>query len=561
MSRFADAEEDETVAVLVTPVTAMGETYEPNVEATQVDIEEEEEVEIEGVPTPVDPVPVVVPGGSSWAKIAALDEPVDGPLVWAGPGMGPGGMHGDIANKDSIGEEEVQGGDGAGADVDGMGAQGGKKVSFAGEENLLERLVVDSGALIKGANLRDMAKTFYTVPEVVQEIKDRHSRKQMRLMPDELVVREPSAEAVAAVANFARKTGDFAALSVADLKVIALTWQYEYEFNGTANLKTEPQSSWRGSLSKAAKAQVSTEAERKAKKTARNRARRRARQRRRAAARERKAALEAKEAAPDAPAEDAVEGAEDKPAAGVEADDQDEAEPAAPAEPKNEAKAESGSKGKGKGEGKGKVATKTAPTSPFDVFISPANFKVIMGDRTVTSASSLAGQVGVVTTDFAMQNVILQLGLRLVSIDGMAIGKVKQFGKRCHACGAIELNAERIFCGTCGNQALIKVAIEVGANGKVKLRGGYRKNYNLRGTKYSIPKPKGGKKGEDMVLREDMLHKTGINWQRSGKKNSVLDPDVMTHFTGAKAKTKRYARSKIGYGKRNPNEWAKPKGR
>lgn len=41
---------------------------------------------------------------------------------------------------------------------------------------------------------------------------------------------------------------------------------------------------------------------------------------------------------------------------------------------------------------------------------------------------------GCMTADFAMQNVLLQMGLNLVSVDGKRIDKVKSWVLRCHAC-------------------------------------------------------------------------------------------------------------------------------
>lgn len=42
--------------------------------------------------------------------------------------------------------------------------------------------------------------------------------------------------------------------------------------------------------------------------------------------------------------------------------------------------------------------------------------------------------VGCMTTDFAMQNVLLQMGLSLINTDGRRIQKVKNWVLRCHAC-------------------------------------------------------------------------------------------------------------------------------
>jgi RNA-binding protein NOB1 len=42
--------------------------------------------------------------------------------------------------------------------------------------------------------------------------------------------------------------------------------------------------------------------------------------------------------------------------------------------------------------------------------------------------------VGCMTADFAMQNVLLQMGLNLVGSEGKRIQKVKNWVLRCHAC-------------------------------------------------------------------------------------------------------------------------------
>ena len=41
---------------------------------------------------------------------------------------------------------------------------------------------------------------------------------------------------------------------------------------------------------------------------------------------------------------------------------------------------------------------------------------------------------GCMTTDFAMQNVLMHMGLSLVGVDGKKINKVKTWVLRCHAC-------------------------------------------------------------------------------------------------------------------------------
>lgn len=44
--------------------------------------------------------------------------------------------------------------------------------------------------------------------------------------------------------------------------------------------------------------------------------------------------------------------------------------------------------------------------------------------------------IACVTGDFTMQNVLLQMGMHIVSPNGKRITKIKRFGMRCHACNA-----------------------------------------------------------------------------------------------------------------------------
>ncbi len=111
-------------------------------------------------------------------------------------------------------------------------------------ENLeLEHLVIDSGAIISGQGYGyfNQAKKFWSVSEVLSEIRDSKSRHLLASLPFEIEIRSPSDSAMRAVIEFARKTGDIGHLSVTDLKVLALTYDLEVEVNGTKFIRTEPQ--------------------------------------------------------------------------------------------------------------------------------------------------------------------------------------------------------------------------------------------------------------------------------------------------------------------------------
>ncbi|SOV02525.1 related to NOB1 - essential nuclear protein involved in proteasome maturation and synthesis of 40S ribosomal subunits [Ustilago sp. UG-2017a] len=126
--------------------------------------------------------------------------------------------------------------------------------------------------------------------------------------------------------------------------------------------------------------------------------------------------------------------------------------------------------------------------------------------------------VACITGDFAVQNVLLQMGLSLVGVHGSRVRAVKSFVLRCHACMKVCKDMEKKFCPVCGNATLTKVAVTVDDTAKGGFQLHLKKNYrfNLRGTKYSIPAPKpgsasGGKTGgSGLILREDQLE-----WQRA----------------------------------------------
>jgi RNA-binding protein NOB1 len=143
----------------------------------------------------------------------------------------------------------------------------------------------------------------------------------------------------------------------------------------------------------------------------------------------------------------------------------------------------------GDGAGPSSAAAAAAGTTPND------------NDDDDEDPSSIA----VVTADYAMQNVLLQMGLRLVTRDGRVIRKLSRWALRCGACFAVTREPGRIFCPKCGNMPLDKVEVVVGADGTEVI--GARKRHVLRGTRYSLPKPRGGRAGAagNPILREDVF--------------------------------------------------------
>lgn len=167
------------------------------------------------------------------------------------------------------------------------------------------------------------------------------------------------------------------------------------------------------------------------------------------------------------------------------------------------------------------------------------------------------------TTDFAMQNVILQMNLELLSVDGVKVRKLKSWVTRCAACFKIYTGSEndgrRLFCERCGSSALQRIAASVDGNtGRLKLH--LKKNYKsvTRGTQFALPKP--GSQNRfmgDLLLAEDQLLYGAWNQRvkvtKSRKeKQSIFGADIAANVGCHKDLTKRDD-IKVGFGKKNPN--------
>ncbi|XP_073005063.1 RNA-binding NOB1-like protein [Typha latifolia] len=170
--------------------------------------------------------------------------------------------------------------------------------------------------------------------------------------------------------------------------------------------------------------------------------------------------------------------------------------------------------------------------------------------------------VACVTSDYAMQNVILQIGLRLLAPGGMQIRQLHRWVLKCHACNKVTQETGRIFCPKCGNGGTLrKVSVTVGENG-IELAARCQRIL-LRGTKFSLPMPQGGREAitKNLILREDQLpHK--LLYPKSKKKSSKQDQDfissddIFSHSGEKRAPLKPPVRKALAVfsGKRNPND-------
>ncbi|KAL5462582.1 hypothetical protein PMIN06_001527 [Paraphaeosphaeria minitans] len=166
---------------------------------------------------------------------------------------------------------------------------------------------------------------------------------------------------------------------------------------------------------------------------------------------------------------------------------------------------------------------------------------------TPLAASEPQLAVATMTTDYAMQNVLLQINLQLLSPSMQRINNARSTILRCHACFLTTREMDKQFCPRCGQPTLQRVSCSTNAKGEFQIHLSTKYRYNKRGDKYSIPKPVGGTSngkmrgqgggkggwGRELVLSEDQkeYQKTQTERKRTKAKDPMDQdylPDILT---------------------------------
>ncbi|CDR95942.1 RNA-binding domain NOB1 protein,putative [Babesia bigemina] len=196
----------------------------------------------------------------------------------------------------------------------------------------------------------------------------------------------------------------------------------------------------------------------------------------------------------------------------------------------------------------------------FDCWITPEN----VHSYNISAAAPESHQkVACMTTDFAMQNVLLHMGLNVVTLDGFAAKSVRSWGHLCRACLEVFPNTLRQFCSNCGNATVDRVPLVVdGQTGQVTVKD-TRKWINTRGTIYTQPKPVTGKSKQMYIVAEDQLmmpryrNQLRIMNRKSGNDDvSHFNADECTigaALGGPEKQLPALARVPVGLGRGNPN--------
>ncbi|KAM3624694.1 uncharacterized protein V6R79_000308 [Siganus canaliculatus] len=426
---------------------------------------------------------------------------------------------------------------------------------------LVEHVVADAGAFLKKAPLQDIGRNIYTLKDVVDEIRDRPTRRSLAFLPYQLHFKEPRPELVKLVSDFSKKTGDYPSLSATDIKVLALTYQLELEHVGSQHLKKEPevkvdvQSTQRHPETPVHVAGFHFPSKKPADASS----------------------------VPPTPAETppsaaGVHGAGSDPFSSfhfwrepppplssellalLEPEDvvTSHSHQGAPPPPPPAAsdsfssflywrqppppvdhdllellggadvvQSELREESEDQSEDEDKENEPDEDEDEDGGWITPSNIQQVKMDSADWTAPADV-TVGCLTTDFAMQNVLIQIGLHVLSVNGMVIRQARNYILRCHACFRTTSNMSRLFCPHCGNQTLKKVSVTLSEDGRLHMHFSRNpKVLNPRGLRHSLPRPQGGKHSNNPQLVEDQRFPQQRLSRKARQKTDVFSPDYV----------------------------------
>jgi RNA-binding protein NOB1 len=450
----------------------------------------------------------------------------------------------------------------------------------------IHSLILDAGPIIKNdppaSTLLSQAEILYTIPAIIEEIRDATTRFRVEsTLKPFLTLRSPRSASIKVITDFARRTGDLEVLSRPDIHLMALAYELECERNhgdwrlrsipGQKRLNGAPPTSLNGevaavvggvaegTVAQAAPAPtpesrgawgtpIPTPEPEKTKVA------------------ELKEALESTHISQPEIQDGADVVPESLPPASEESTD-----PPAPSDPTIESLPETDRESI-------EVTISLDPTaeevqaseseegSGDEGWITPSNLKKHQekdANGTIEPQEEVKTmQVATITSDFAMQNVLLRMNLNLLSPSLQRIRQLKTWVLRCHACFYISKDMSKQFCSRCGKPTLMRTSCSTDKDGNFKVHLKKNMQWNTRGNVFSIPKPVagtsngklvagGGKNGwgQGLILAEDQKEyvqaMTGI---RRKKDKDLMDEDYLPSIlTGDRGKAG--GRPKVGAGK------------
>ncbi|KAI1827768.1 D-site 20S pre-rRNA nuclease [Xylaria intraflava] len=407
----------------------------------------------------------------------------------------------------------------------------------------IHTLILDAGPLIKNdppvSTLLAQAHELYTLPSVISEIRDAatRSRVETTLLPF-LKLRSPRAGSIKFVTDFARRTGDLDVLSKPDIHLMALAYELECEMNGGDwRLRKTPGQKGVNGKSPAQLEREKQEASNNAEAT--------------------------EEAAIEQPTNAGVEE--------VSQETEESPEPVEAADPSARANSDDAQPITEIAQTIESLSLEQSTTPTADSatedpiidstnvqeeegeeddddeegWITPSNLKKHQAKDQTAPAEQPAQRVlkvALLTSDYAMQNVLLRINLNLVSSGLARITHVKTWVLRCHGCFQITRDTAKQFCPRCGQATLTRVSCSTDQAGNFTVHLKKNFQWNNRGNVYSVPKPVhgtptgrargpgGGKNGwgRDLIFAEDQKeYERKTAEQKRSRQRDLMDEDYL----------------------------------
>ncbi|RDL40958.1 putative 20S-pre-rRNA D-site endonuclease nob1 [Venustampulla echinocandica] len=399
----------------------------------------------------------------------------------------------------------------------------------------IHSIVLDAGPIIKNepsvSTLLGQAEELYTIPAVIDEIRDPVTRARVETTLKPFIkCRSPTPASIKVITDFARRTGDLEVLSRPDIHLMALAYELECERNhGDWRLRSVPgQKRLNGN--------------------------------------------------PPAPAEELAPEKQETQTEGIEkqlaeshissdAGQQVVGEASAEEQlPKDVSHADEGNSLPDPVE---EIQASESDDTDDEGWITPKNLKKYqekdLNGLVEREEEVKTIQVAVITSDFAMQNVLLRMNLNLCSSTLQRIRQLKTWVLRCHACFYITKDMSKQFCTRCGGPTLLRTSCSTDKNGNFKVHLKKNMQWNTRGNVYSVPKPvagtsngkmvAGGGKGgwgQGLILAEDQKeYVAAMTSARRKKDKDLMDEDYLPNILSGD-RGRAGGRPKVGAG-RNVN--------
>ncbi|KAL8932465.1 MAG: hypothetical protein Q9216_006825 [Gyalolechia sp. 2 TL-2023] len=390
------------------------------------------------------------------------------------------------------------------------------------------------------------AERLVTVPAVIPEIRDATARSRVEAtwMPF-LNIISPSLQSIKVIADFARRTGDLVVLSRPDIEILALTYELENQKNGLSSIRTIPGQQLKKGKTSGTQPEIFTELPSVV-------------QNDEGSISESGRGLGGLETLSQntVGSNEPNEGVDEisKNTDSLHISDESLVQPAHVGDGENP---------KIQREGEGQESDDSDPEG----WITPSNIQRHQAkDQNAAIPISTAEPLDVacITSDFAMQNVVLSMNLNLLNSSLQRVRNIKTFILRCHACFERTKDMKKQFCPRCGKPTLTRVSCSTNSRGEFQIHLKKNMQWNHRGDRYSIPKPvpgsasgkvvpgkRGGKGGwgQNLILAEDQkeyLRAKGGNGRK--KETDLMDKDYLPSIlTGDRGRAG--GRPKVGAGR------------